>query len=213
MVTHSYIFLGPQGSGKGTQAQDFAKLLSIPHISTGEMFRQLAAEEDPVGIKAREEYWSKGLLVPDSLTNEMLASRLRRTDTAKGYILDGYPRNIAQAEFLEKINLNVTAIYLTISDNDSVKRITGRRTCSACGAVYHTEFKPPKVTEHCDNDNAALIQRADDVERVVRDRLATFHLQTEPLLDFYKQKEKLIIVDGTPEISVVTSQIKKAIGL
>lgn len=203
--------MGPQGSGKGTQAQGIAGRLGIAHISTGEMFRQLAQENDPAGLEAKEKYWSQGKLVPDDLTNKLIKIRLQKPDAQVGFILDGYPRNLAQAEFLASINSQVNAVYLDLTDDEAVKRISGRRTCSLCGAVYHVQFKPPQVADKCDIDTAALIQRPDDVEQVVRERLAIFHSQTEPLLQFYEQQGKLIKINGAPPIAQVTEQIKQAL--
>ncbi|MDP3986545.1 MAG: nucleoside monophosphate kinase [Candidatus Veblenbacteria bacterium] len=213
MTGSRYIFLGPQGSGKGTQAQALAGFLGVPHISTGEIFRQMAAAGDPLGVKARDEYFSKGILVPDEVTNALVKQRLQQADAAGGFILDGYPRNLVQAEFLARLNTEVAAIYLTLSDEEAVKRITGRRSCSVCGTVYHVQFKPPVKPDVCDSDGAPLLQRVDDTEPLVRDRLVTFHKQTEPLLEFYRQRGQLIKVDGTPPIPEVTARLRKNLGV
>jgi adenylate kinase len=207
-----YLLLGPQGSGKGTQAEGLSRLLSVPHISSGDMFRDHVSRGTGLG-KEVEELLKAGSLVPDEVTNAMVEERLARPDAMAGFVLDGYPRNLPQAQFLSHLTSEVWAVYLTLSDDEAVRRIAGRRTCPVCGAIYHVEFKPPRVPDTCDADGARLVQRNDDTEPVVRARLATFHEQTKPLLDFYRSLGKLVEVDGAPPIPKVTGALRQVLGL
>jgi adenylate kinase len=208
MSQHAYIILGPQGSGKGTQAQELANLLGVPHISTGEVFRNIVAKGSDFGREV-ESLLKSGSLVPDDVTNKLVAERLKETDATRGFILDGYPRNLNQAEYLATLEPEAQAIYLRISDMEAIKRLAGRRTCPACGAVYHLQFNPPKVGEVCDIDGLHLIQRTDETEQAIKVRLNIFHQQTEPLLEFYRQRGKLFEIDGTPPIAEVTRQLRE----
>lgn len=205
-LKREYLILGPQGSGKGTQAQALAKLLGVPQISTGDIFRQLAHSDSVLG-RELAELLKSGQLVPDDVTNKVVAERLAQADAQAGFILDGYPRNLSQAQYLAQFKPHLVAIYLKLSDEEAISRLAGRRTCSVCGRVYHIKFNPPQVNEVCDLDGGHLIQRADDTPEAIRERLRIFHNQTEPLLDFYAQRGQLIEIDGSPPIAEVTEEL------
>lgn len=209
-TTKQFLFLGPQGSGKGTQAKVLSAILKVPHVSTGDMFRDNVARGTDLG-KQIDELLKGGSLVPNEVTNAMVKERLERPDAAGGFVLDGFPRNLVQAEFLEKLAPDITVIYLDLSDEESIRRIAGRRTCSVCGAIYHVDYKPSKIADVCDVDSAKLIQRNDDTEQAVRARLATFHKETTPLLEFYRSRERLVTIDGTPPIPEVTTKLQSAL--
>lgn len=212
MEDKQYLILGPQGSGKGTQAQSLASLLGIPQISTGDIFRQIAAGDSEFAQELAGLLKS-GTLVPDDITNKLVADRLNQADADGGFILDGYPRNLSQAKYLAELKPNLTAIYLKLSDDEAVSRLAQRRTCPACSKVYHLKFNPPKMEQVCDVDGSNLIQRTDDTEEAIRVRLQTFHQQTEALLEFYAARGKLIEVDGSPSIAEVTDKLRQEIGL
>lgn len=207
-----FILLGPQGSGKGTQAKVLASRLGAPHISTGDMFRDNIAHSTALGLKAKSLI-DQGILVPDDLTNALVAERLAQPDARDGFVLDGYPRNVAQAEFLTSLKPGVRAINLELSDEAAVRRIAGRLTCEQCGAIYHREFQPPKVEGACDRCGGQLVQRSDDTEAAVWHRLSDYHQLTEPLLEYYRGQSKLITVDGAPSIEVVTKNLMQTLGV
>ncbi len=209
MSDKKYIIMGPQGSGKGTQAKTLAAKLSLTHISTGELFRQTVLEGSELGKKVQQVI-DQGILMPDDITNQLVADRISDTH---GFILDGYPRNLAQAQFLDKISPGTKTIYLELNDDEAVERIAGRRSCPLCGAVYHIKYSPTREDGVCDKCGGNLVQRADDVPEVIRARLKTFHTQTEPLLDFYEKSGRLIRIDGTPPILDVTSNMFAVLGL
>ncbi|MBU2589667.1 MAG: adenylate kinase [Nanoarchaeota archaeon] len=204
------IFLGPPGTGKGTQAERISVELGIAHISTGEMFRQLANEGNPVGVEAKEKYWGKGNLVPDDLTIKLVKERLAKEDCKKGFILDGFPRTIPQAEALDKITKISKVIDIESSEEIIIKRLSNRRQCSKCKKIYGIDV-PPKKEGICDICQGKLIQRDDDREEVIRDRLKVYEKQTKPLIKYYK--EKLITVDGEQPIDKIKQDIIKAISL
>ncbi|MDF2549370.1 MAG: adenylate kinase [Chlamydiales bacterium] len=196
------ILLGPPGCGKGTQAKKLAHELGLPHISTGDLFRQCLADGESMGGSARQcrELIKEGKLVPDSITLEMLGERLKSDDCAHGYILDGFPRTLPQAEaFMPKLGLFL-AVNFSIRDEKVIQRIEGRMTCKGCGAVYNTYFSPPKG-ELCDLCNSELIKRADDHWQAVEKRLQVYRAQTEPLIEYYNGQKALATVeaDQTPE--------------
>ena len=205
------IFLGPPGAGKGTQATGVSSHLRVPHISTGDMFRAAIKNETPTGLEAKR-YIDAGQLVPDELTVELLLDRVKADDCAKGYILDGFPRTIPQAQVLtdtlaktgEQIDY---AIDVDVPDSNIVARMSGRRSCPKCGASYHISFIPPKKEGICDNCGAELIQRQDDKPETVQNRLSVYHEQTQPLIDFYKEKGVLRAVDGTKDMKEVFQAI------
>lgn len=202
--------LGPQGSGKGTQAQVIAKNLKIPHISTGDIFRENIKNDTELGKKVRE-YTNNGRLVPDEITTEIVKDRLSRDDCKSGFLLDGFPRNLKQARALDKFAELDLAIEVYISDDESVKRISGRRTCPKCSKVYHMVFNPPKSGEFCDDDNESLVVRDDDKPEKIRKRLEIYHDQTEPIIAYYIEQDKHVKINGEQPIEKVTEDIEKAL--
>lgn len=210
------VMLGAPGAGKGTQAKKLAEKYQIPHISTGDIFRANIKNNTELGIKAKE-FMDKGLLVPDELVLELVADRLSQEDAMRGFVLDGFPRTIPQAtnldETLTKINSRIDyAIDVDVPDENIVRRMSGRRACVKCGATYHTEHIPPKKEGICDVCGSDLILRADDQPETVLKRLAVYHEQTQPLIDYYGSKEILRTVDGTLPIEDIFSQIVSILG-
>lgn len=205
------IFVGPPGAGKGSQAKIISQTLNIPHISTGDMFRTHIKGSTPLGLEAKK-YTDQGLLVPDDVTNQMVKDRLSQKDVEKGFIFDGYPRTPDQAIFLDNL-LMVTNqkldVVLNISSSDEVivKRITGRRTCPVCGAIYHVDNYPPKVAGICDNDGATLVQRKDDQKETIMRRLSVYKEETFPLIKYYAHKNLLMDVDGNQPLEVITKHV------
>lgn len=205
------VFLGPPGAGKGTQAKILIDRYGIPQISTGDMLREHRAKGTPLGKKA-QEYMDKGQLVPDEIILGMVKERLSQSDCEKGFILDGFPRNVAQAEALDTLlsELNKKldfALALIVPDELLVERLTGRRTCKSCGMMYHIKYKPPKVDGKCDVCGGELYQRPDDNEETVRNRLKVYHESTAPLIDYYKNKGILREIDGSKSIEEITAQL------
>lgn len=207
---HIVILLGPPGSGKGTQAKEVAKTLDIPHISTGDLFRENLKNGTDLG-KEVKNYMDSGKLVPDQIVIDMLKSRIALPDSKNGYVLDGFPRSIPQAEALESVlsNQAYKVINLQVSDEEVVKRIEGRRSCSECGAIYHKDSNPSKLGDVCEKCKGTLIQRSDDTREVVEERLKQYHAQTAPLIDYYAKKRKLTDVDGEQDPKKVFSDIMK----
>lgn len=205
------IFVGPPGAGKGSQAKIISQTLNIPHISTGDMFRTHIKGSTPLGLEAKK-YTDQGLLVPDDITNQMVKDRLSQKDVEKGFIFDGYPRTPDQAIFLDNL-LMVTNqkldVVLNISSSDEVivKRITGRRSCPVCGAIYHVDNYPPKVAGICDNDGATLVQRKDDQKETIMRRLSVYKEETFPLIKYYAHKNLLMDVDGNQPLEVITKHV------
>lgn len=197
------IIFGMQGSGKGTQAKKIAEKYNIKHISTGDIFRENVKNQTELGKKV-VEYMNKGELVPDSLTCEIVKDTLNKVD---GFILDGFPRNLFQAEELAKMLDIDKVINLKLTDEEAVKRISGRRSCQACGAVFHTLFNPPKQENVCDICKETLIQRDDDKEEAIRKRLELYHENERKLLDFYQARGILVNVDGVRPIDVIFDDI------
>ncbi len=206
MKNNQLIILGPPGSGKGTQAKFLAKDLGIPHISTGDIFRDHIARQTELGIKAKA-ILDAGNLMPDNITNSLISERLEQSDVNKGFILDGYPRNLVQAEFLFNLKPEARVINIELLDQEVLRRVSGRRMSKSTGAIYHLEFNPPPSDLPIDD----LIQRPDETEAVVKERLTIYHQQTEPLISFYKKKGKLLMIDGRPPIAKVTESIIKLI--
>lgn len=205
------IFLGPPGAGKGTQAKILIEKYGIPQISTGDMLREHVAKGTELGLKAKE-YMEKGQLVPDEIILGMVKERLSQEDAQKGFILDGFPRTVAQAEALDKILEEMGkkieyVLALIVPDEDLVTRLTGRRTCKNCGMMYHIIFKPPKVEGKCDACGGELYQRPDDNEETVRNRLKVYHEQTAPLIKYYSKKGILFEIDGSKSIDEITQQL------
>lgn len=210
------ILLGPPGAGKGTQAKSISEKYSIPHISTGDIFRKNIKEQTELGRKAKE-YMDKGQLVPDSLTIDLVKDRLMDQDCKGGFLLDGFPRTVSQAEaldeFLTKREEKLDAALLIDVPNDLIfERMTGRRVCPACGASFHVKFNPPKIDSICDLCGGQLIQRKDDSEATVKDRLEVYSKQTQPLVEYYKAHEILKSVDGNLAINEVFNNILKVLG-
>ncbi len=207
------IFLGAPGAGKGTQADIFAKRLDIPTISTGNILRAAIADGTETGRQAKS-YMDAGQLVPDEVILRIVKERLDQPDCQKGYILDGVPRTLAQAQALEDMGVTFDQVVsIEVSDEVIVKRMTGRRACTKCGATYHVEAAPPKVEGVCDQCGGPLVQRADDTAETVLRRLEVFHAQTEPLKEFYGARGLLKLVDNQPTIEATTQAICQALGL
>ncbi len=208
------IFIGPPGSGKGTQAKRLASRFGIPHISTGDMLREAVADGTELGLQAAPIMASGGL-VSDDLMIGIINERLARPDAERGFILDGFPRTIVQAEKLDGIVGNGTdplrVLQLLVPDDAIVRRITLRRTCAQCGAIYHLENNPPATDSVCDRCGAAVIARPDDNEEAVRKRLEAFHRQTLPVATFYKAKNILREVDGIGPVDEVFERIEKSL--
>ncbi len=207
------IMLGAPGAGKGTQAEILSKKLNIPTISTGNILRAAVKNGTPVGLKAKE-YMDAGKLVPDDVIIGIVAERLAEPDCANGYILDGVPRTIPQAEALEQAGIVFDHVLsIEISDEEIVNRMSGRRACPACGATYHVVSAPPKQEGVCDKCGAALVLRDDDKPETVKNRLKVYHEETEPLKDFYKAKGVLNAVDNQPTIEATTKVVEAALGI
>ena len=207
------ILLGPPGAGKGTQAEILNKKLGIPTLSTGNILRAAVKNGTPVGLKAKE-YMDAGKLVPDEVIIGVISERLAEADCQNGFILDGVPRTIPQAEALEKAGISFDAVVsIEISDEEIVERMAGRRVCTACGAPYHVKNMPPKVEGVCDACGGKLEARADDKPEVVRDRLQVYHKETAPLKDFYAARNLLKTVDNQPTVAETTTAILNALGL
>ena len=206
------VMLGAPGAGKGTQAKMIAEEYKIPHVSTGDIFRANVKSGTELGIEAKK-YMDQGLLVPDELTVRILLDRVAKEDCAGGYVLDGFPRTIPQAEVLdealgrlgEKIDY---AIDVEVPDENIVKRMSGRRACLKCGATYHVEHVPPKKEGICDDCGSELVLRDDDKAETVSNRLKIYHDQTQPLIDYYTRKGILKTVDGTMDMKDVFGAIK-----
>jgi adenylate kinase len=210
------IMLGAPGAGKGTQAIMISEKYGIPHISTGDIFRANIKNGTELGKKARE-YMDQGLLVPDELTCDLVVDRISRDDCSKGYILDGFPRTIPQAQALdralERMETSIDyAIDVDVPDENIVNRMSGRRACPGCGATYHVMFRAPKTEGICDECGEKLIVRADDQPETVQKRLTVYHDQTQPLIDYYDKKGILKTVDGTKHVDEVFGDITAILG-
>ncbi len=203
-----FIFLGPPGAGKGTLASVVSMKYGIPHISTGVIFREAIKAKSPLGIKVKAIIDS-GELVSDDLTIELVKDRLSHDDVSNGFILDGFPRTIAQAEGLCNLVDIDSVVNFTISDEDVVKRLSGRRVCKNCGQNYHIDFVKPKVENVCDVCNAELFIRDDDKPEAIQNRLDVYSKQTEPLIAFYEKKGSLVDVDATPATDCILSEFVK----
>jgi adenylate kinase len=210
------IMLGAPGAGKGTQAKMISEKYGLPHVSTGDIFRANIKNGTALGMEAKQ-YMDKGLLVPDELTVKILLDRVAQDDCKNGYVLDGFPRTIPQAEVLEdalsKLGDKVDyAINVDVPDENIVRRMSGRRACVTCGETYHIEHVPPKTEGICDKCGSALILRDDDKPETVLNRLKIYHEQTQPLIDFYNNEGILKEVDGTIDVKDVFENITKILG-
>ncbi|QRN85367.1 adenylate kinase [Clostridia bacterium] len=205
------LVMGPPGSGKGTQAAILSDRLNIPHISTGEMFRDAIKMDSELG-KLAARYINKGELVPDEITEAIVKERLSQEDCQEGYLLDGFPRTLIQGRALDSILHDVgnnidCVIYLDVPTQDIVSRLTARRICGVCGAVYHLQEKPPRVEGVCDSCGGEIVHREDDTEETVRKRLCIYNDATRPLVDFYQQKNLLCTIEGNLSIDETTERI------
>lgn len=210
------MLFGAPGAGKGTQAKFLIEKYGIPQISTGDILRAAIKDETPMGMEAKK-YMDEGKLVPDSTIIGIIKDRLSQEDCKKGFILDGFPRTIAQAEALEELmkEMNIKldkVISLNVPDELIVGRVTGRKVCPKCGASFHVKFNPSKIEGICDYCGAALITRKDDNAETVTKRLGEYHTQTAPLFDFYKERNVLVEIDGTKEVKEITNEIFDILG-
>jgi adenylate kinase len=205
------IFLGPPGAGKGTQARQIAESYGVPHLSTGDMFREHVSRGTPLGLRAKP-IMERGELVPDDLVLSMVEDRISRPDCADGFILDGFPRTLPQAEKLDEIlrrrfKVEPLVVHFVVDKNQLMRRLTGRRVCGIGGEIYNIYDHPPKVPGRCDRDGGELIQRPDDREEVIAERLAAYERQTRPLVDYYRQRGVLKDVDGMAVPQAVTKNV------
>ena len=199
------IFLGAPGAGKGTQAEKVSEYLQIPTISTGNIIREALKNGTEMGKKAKS-YMDSGALVPDDVVIGIIQERLAQPDCENGFILDGFPRTIPQAEALDRMGIHIDRIIdIEVPDETIAQRVSGRRVCAACGSSYHLDFKKPQVDGVCDRCNGALVQRKDDQPETVKERLAVYHEQTEPLKDYYAKSGKLVIVEGQERVEDTTA--------
>lgn len=211
------IMLGAPGAGKGTQAKKIADLCKVPHISTGDIFRANIKQGTELGKKAKT-YMDAGELVPDELVCDLVVDRIQQDDCTEGFILDGFPRTIPQAEALTNA-LNAIeqkmeyALNIDVPDENIIRRMAGRRACVGCGATYHVEFNPPKVTDVCDVCGEELVLRDDDKPETVKNRLNVYHEQTKPLIDYYEEQGIVHTIDGTQTMEEVFSDIRKILGV
>jgi len=211
------ILLGAPGAGKGTQAEYLSKRFSIPHISTGDILRENVKNETELGKKAKE-YMDKGLLVPDEIVIEIVKDRISKEDCKNGFLLDGFPRTIAQAEALDKVLEELgqkidKVLNIEVPDEKILERMSGRRICKNCGASFHVISRPPQKEGVCDVCGGELYQREDDKEETVKKRLEVYHAQTQPLIDYYKAKGLLVVAYGQEEIADTTKEVLKALGI
>jgi adenylate kinase len=209
------VLLGPPGAGKGTQAQRLQEELKVPQIASGDLLRAAVRNKTPLGVEAKR-YMDQGALVPDELVLKLIEERLRDPDAAKGYILDGFPRTLAQAEalreMLERNRQSIDVVLaLVVPDAEIIKRISGRRTCKNCGAMYHTIFDPPRNVGLCNKCNGELYQRDDDAEDTVKMRLEVYDTQTRPLLSYYQDRGLLKRIEGVGSLDDVHRRMKTAI--
>lgn len=205
------ILLGAPGAGKGTQAEVICKHLNIPTISTGNCLREAVKNGSPLGLRAKADMDS-GRLVPDDVVIGVVKDRIAKDDCAKGYILDGFPRTVAQAEALEAMGVEIDKVIdLEVPDETIKRRLSGRRVCGGCGASYHLDFKPPRQEGVCDSCGQALIIRKDDEPATVQDRLNVYHKQTEPVKAFYAARGKLCRVEGQEQVEDTSALVLKAL--
>lgn len=209
------LILGPPGAGKGTQAVQISKKFDIPHISTGDIFRANIKGNTPLGKKAME-YMNKGELVPDELTCDLVFDRIMQDDAKKGFLLDGFPRNIFQAEKLDEVlkqrNLKLDCVInISVEDSVLIERAVGRRLCKECGTTYHIKFNTTKVEGICDECGGSLYQRDDDKEETIKNRIDVYNKSTKPLIDYYTKQNIIANIDGQKDIDIVFADIVKAV--
>ena len=205
------IFHGAPGAGKGTQAEVVCEKLGIPAISTGNIIRAALKEQTEMGIKAKD-YIEKGQLVPDDVVIGIIKERLAKDDCKNGFVLDGFPRTVPQAEALDEMGIEIDKVIdIEVPDEKIVARMSGRRVCGSCGASYHLLYKKPEKEGICNACGSELVQRADDKAETVLDRLTVYHTQTEPLIDFYRAKGKLRVVEGQEEVADTSALTLKAL--
>ncbi|NTW34600.1 MAG: adenylate kinase [Syntrophobacteraceae bacterium] len=210
------ILLGPPGAGKGTQAKRLIDKYGIPQISTGDMLRAALKEGTPLGLEAKK-YMDQGTLVPDSVVIGLVKERIQKPDCTKGYMLDGFPRNVSQAEALDSMLGELKqkidhVVSIEVPSSDLLVRLTGRRTCRACGAGFHVKFDPPKKDGVCDKCGGELYQRDDDNEATVSSRLQVYEGQTKPLIDYYQNQSKIRQIDGVGDMNQIFGSIVKVLG-
>jgi len=211
MKAQALIFLGAPGAGKGTQAREVAKAFSIPQISTGDILRESVKKGTPLGLAAKVKM-EAGQLVPDEVVCGIVEERVAEPDCRAGFILDGFPRTIPQAQFVDKMleakgRGRPLVINIQVEHEVLLKRLTGRRTCAVCGEIYNVYFTPPKKEGVCDKDGGKLLERADDNEETIRQRLVAYENQTSPLIDYYRQKNLLHDVDGNREPEAIAAEL------
>jgi adenylate kinase len=209
------ILVGPPGAGKGTQAVNLAAHFSIPHISTGDIFRSNLKEGTPLGVEAKS-YMDRGELVPDEVTNKMVKDRLGKDDVRSGFLLDGFPRNVFQAEVLrailsEKQSPLEAALELSVDNGEIIKRLAGRRTCKDCQRAFHVDYEPSKVEGRCDGCGGTLYQRDDDKEEVIARRLEVYNEQTAPIIDFYRREGLLVTIPAMGPVDEITQRAINAL--
>ncbi|NIM52713.1 MAG: adenylate kinase [Gemmatimonadales bacterium] len=205
-VARNIVFLGPQGSGKGTVIGKIKNKYHVPHISTGDMFREAVKQGTEFGKKAQESM-NRGELVPDDVTCGMVRERIGRDDCVEGFMLDGFPRNLSQAEALSGIANIDTAVLLDVPEHVSLERLSGRRQCRECSTIFHLKFVPPKKDGICDKCGGELYQRDDDRPEAIKERLAVYHAETTPIVDYYEKAGVLVKVDGSGTVDEVVAQI------
>ncbi|GAA3394645.1 adenylate kinase [Cryptosporangium minutisporangium] len=204
------VLVGPPGAGKGTQAEFIAAHLAAPKISTGDLFRYNVGQGTPLGVEAKK-YMDSGQLVPDEITINMVRQRLAEPDAVDGFLLDGFPRNVPQAEVLDdmlkELGVKIDVVLeLVVEDDEVIRRLSGRRTCRGCGKIWHVEFDPTTVPGVCDRCDGQLFQRDDDKPETIAKRLEVYHEQTEPLVDFYSAQGKLVGIDATGPVEDITDR-------
>lgn len=205
------ILLGAPGAGKGTQAEVICEHLNIPAISTGNILREAVKKQTEAGTKAKQ-YMDSGELVPDQVVIQIIKDRLAESDCANGFILDGFPRTVPQAQALDEMGIQIDRVIdIEVADEKIQKRMSGRRVCEDCGASYHIEYKPSKAEDVCDKCGGRTVQRKDDHPETVKERLQVYHEQTEPLKEYYAKTGKLKIVEGQEEIKDTTALTLKAL--
>lgn len=205
------ILLGAPGAGKGTQAEIISERLSVPTISTGNIIRAALKAQTEMGVKAKE-FIDKGLLVPDDVVIGIVRDRLKEDDCKNGFILDGFPRTVPQAQALDEMGIEIDKVIdIQVPDEKIVQRLSGRRVCGGCGASYHLLYKKPEKDGVCNHCGAQLVQRTDDKEETILERLKVYHEQTEPLVEYYKKKNKLTVVEGQEEVADTTALTLKAL--